>query len=110
MNTEGSGNLRIGDKLFVDLALGIRPWPTEYLKPDLVVLVEINWETLMRDELDSVDVKDSGGNQLFLSPTFFFTYRNWAVKGGVQIPVYQNLYGTQPEEDYRFKLAVEVHY
>ena len=38
------------------------------------------------------------------------TIRNWAIKGGVQLPLYHDLHGDQPEEDYRFKLAIELHY
>ncbi len=110
LNTRESSGLKVGDRFFADVAMGIRPWPAKYLKPDLVVLVELNWETSMRNEFDGLDVKDSGGNLLFISPSFFLTYRNWAVKGGVQIPLYQNLYGNQPGEDYRFKLAVEIHF
>lgn len=110
LNTEGSGDLEKGDRFFVDLAIGIRPWLVDYLKPDLVVLAELNWETLMRNKLDGAHIEDSGGSLLFISPSFFFTYRNWAVKGGVQLPVYQYLYGEQPEVDYRFKLAIETHY
>lgn len=109
LNTEGGGGLEKGDRLFADLAIGIRPWPTEYYRPDLVLIAEFNWETIMRDELNGLDVEDSGGDRLFLSPSFFFTYRNLAVKGGVQIPVYQDLNGGQPEVDYRFKLAAELH-
>jgi hypothetical protein len=110
INTRGSNDLRKGNILFTDIAIGIRPWPTEYLKPDLVVLLEMNWELLMKDHLKGTEIDDSGGNRLFVSPGFFFTYRNWALKGGVQIPVYQNMYGKQPDEDYRFSLSVELHY
>lgn len=110
LNTKGGGGLEKGDRFFADLAVGVRPTRTEYLKPDLVLIVELNWETLMEDELNGSDVGDSGGNRLFLSPSFFFTYRNVAVKGGVQVPVYQDLNGEQPEADYRFKLAVEGHF
>lgn len=108
-NTEGGGGLKKGDRFFADLALGIRPWHVEYIKPDLVLLAELNWETFQRDELSGVDIEDSGGDRLFVSPSFFFTYRNLALKGGVQLPVYQALKGEQPEEDYRFKLVVELH-
>jgi hypothetical protein len=110
VNTRGSGGLRKGNRFFADFSIGVRPWPPVYLKPDLVVLAELNWESIMRDSLDGTEVEDSGGNQLFFSPSFFLTYRNWAIKGGVQIPVYQNLYGEQPEDDYRFSFSVEIHY
>ncbi len=109
LNTRGSGNLKKGDRVFADLAIGIRAWATEYLKPDLVFMAEVNWESLMRDEFNGVDLNNSGGNRVFFAPSFFFTYRNWAVKGGVQIPLYQNLYGDQAEDKYRFKISVETH-
>ena len=109
LNTEDD-QFKVGDKIFADAAIGIRPWPTEYLEPDWVFLVETNWETQQRNELFGRDVSDSGGNSLFISPAFFFTYRNLAVKGGVQVPIYQNLYGNQPDIDYRFALGVEYHF
>ena len=109
LNSRDDG-LKIGDRFFADVAIGIRPRPTEYLKLDLVLLAELNWESRQRNELYGVDVGNTGGDLLFLSPSFFLTYRNWAVKGGVQLPVQHNLHGDQPEDDYRFKLAVELHY
>lgn len=109
LNTQND-QFKAGDKIFADVAIGIRPWLTEYLEPDWVFLVEMNWETQQRNELFEKDVSDSGGNLLFVSPGFFLTYRNWAVKGGVQVPVYQNLYGNQPEVDYRFALGIEIHF
>lgn len=110
LNTEGEGDLKVGDRLFIDAAIGIRPWLTEYLKPDLVVMTEFNWETWMKNELKGQDISDSGGDRLFVTPGFFLTYRNVALKGGVQIPIYRDLRGDQPEEDYRFVSAVEFHF
>ena len=109
LNTQDD-QFKAGDKIFADVAIGIRPWLTEYLEPDWVFLVEMNWETQQRNELFEKDVSDSGGNLLFVSPGFFLTYRNWAIKGGVQVPVYQNLYGNQPEVDYRFALGIGIHF
>ena len=109
LNTEGSGGRRAGNVVFADFAIGIRPRKTVYLRPDLVVIAELNFESRDRNELFGVDVADSGGTRLFLSPSFFFTYRNWALKGGIQFPVDQDLNGNQPESDYRFSLAVETH-
>ncbi len=109
LNTEGGGGLRAGNGVFADLAIGIRTRRVEYLRPDLVVIAELNFEARDRNEFFGVDVADSGGTRLFLSPSFFFTYRNWALKGGIQFPVDQDLNGNQPESDYRFSLAVESH-
>lgn len=109
INTKGSSGRKAGDRFFADLAAGIRPWPPEYLRPDLVVLVELNCEYLKKTELNGTDIADSGGKRMFFSPAFFLTYRNWAVKAGVQLPVYQDMNGEQTGTDYRFKLAVELH-
>ncbi len=109
LNTEGGGGLHAGNAVFADLAIGIRTRGVEYLRPDLVVIAELNFESQDRNELFGVDIADSGGTRLFLSPSFFYTYRNWALKGGIQFPVNQDLNGNQPESDYRFSLAVETH-
>jgi len=109
LNTEGGGGLRAGNVVFADFAIGIRPRKTKYLRPDLVLIAELNFESRDRNELFGVDVADSGGTRLFLSPSFFYTYRNWALKGGIQLPIDQDLNGNQLESDYRYSLAVESH-
>ena len=105
LNTEGGGNLDKGDKIFLDLVGGIRPLLTGYREADTVVFLELNWERAARDTLAGADVTDSGGWELFLSPGIFWTYRNYAVTSGLQIPIAENLNGAQPTSDYRFRLS-----
>ncbi len=105
LNTEGGGNLEKGDKVFLDIVGGVRPVLSEYRDADTVLFLELNWERAARDSLAGADVTDSGGWELFLSPGIFWTYRNYAVTSGLQIPVVENLNGAQPTSDYRFKLA-----
>ncbi len=89
-------DVRKADKLYLDGAVGIRPWLTEYLKPDLVLLMELNYES-------------KGGYRVyFLSPALFFTYRNLAIKGGIQIPVEKSERAKGVES--RSALSVEVHF
>lgn len=109
LNTEGEDNIEVGDRFFADVAIGIRPRLSEYLEPDLVLLTELNWISTQKSTIGGSTIDNSGGDQLFVSPGFFFTYRNWAVKGGVQIPVFQNLNGDQVKDNYRFALAFELH-
>ncbi len=85
-------DIRRGDKLYIDGAVGIRPWLTEYLKPDLVLLTELNYES------------EGGYNAYFLSPAFFFTYRNVAIKGGIQIPL------KSEDVEKRSAISVEIHF
>jgi hypothetical protein len=104
LNTEGGGNLDKGDKIFLDLVGGVRPLLTGYREADTVVFLELNWERAARDSLAGADVTDSGGWELFLSSGIFWTYRNYAVTSGLQIPIAENLNGAQPTSDYRFRL------
>ncbi|NIA29914.1 MAG: hypothetical protein GWP06_08405 [Actinobacteria bacterium] len=108
LNSKGN-TIRFGNRFFADAAFGVRPWLTEYLKPDLVVMVELNWEAMQPNKIDNQIVANSGGDQLFLSPGIFFTLRNWAIKGGLQIPLLQKLNGLQRETNYRYALAIELH-
>ena len=105
LNTEGGGNLDKGDKVFLDIVGGVRPVLTEYRNADTVLFLELNWERAARDSLRGANVTNSGGWEMFLSPGIFWTYRNYAVTSGLQIPVAENLNGAQPTSDYRFKLT-----
>ncbi len=107
LNTEGGGGLEKGDRQFLDIVGGVRPVLSGYLEPDAVVFLELNWENAGRDNLAGADVANSGGWELFLSPGIFATYRNVALRTGVQIPIAHGLNGTQSESDYRFKFEVK---
>ncbi|NIA02726.1 MAG: hypothetical protein GWO88_00720 [Planctomycetia bacterium] len=98
-----------GDKLLLDLVGGIRPNPTGYLEPDTVWLLELNTEFGQRAELGGRELSNTGGTEVFLSPGIFWTKRNFAIKAGVQVPVYHDLNGTQAKSDYRARLIFEWH-
>ena len=109
-NTEGAGGLEKGDKQFLNLVGGIRPVLTEYKEPDTVLMLELNWENAGRDDRDGTSLANTGGWELFLSPVVWWTYRQVAVRGGVQIPVASGLNGTQPTTDYRVRLEFIYHF
>lgn len=104
LNTEGGGGLEKGDRQFLDVVGGVRPVLTQYLQPDAVIYLELNWENADRDTLNGISVGNTGGWELFLSPGLFVTYRNMALRTGIQIPVSSGLNGRQASSDYRFKL------
>ena len=106
-NTEGGGGLEKGDRQFLDLVGGVRPVLTGYLEPDAVVFLELNWENAGRDERNGADIANTGGWELFLSPGIFATYRNIALRTGIQIPIAEGLNGNQPTSDYRFKFELK---
>lgn len=108
-NGDGDQGLQRGDKLLFDLVGGIRFKPTGYLQPDWVWMVELNGEYSERAQRNGVKIADSGGSEWFVSPGLMWTYRNVAVKTGVQIPVASNLNGAQVDSDYRATLELEFH-
>ena len=110
LNTEGAGGLEQGDKLFVDLVGGVRPVLSGYLEPDTVFFVELNWEYAGRDELSGVALAGTGGWELFIAPAIWWTYRQIAIKGGVQIPIAGSLDGNQPSSDYRVLTELVYHF
>ena len=110
LNTEGAGGREKGDRAFLDLVGGIRPVLSEYNEPDTVLMLELNWEYAERDELNGAAVADSGGSELFLSPVVWWTFQQVAVRGGVQIPIAENLKGVQAASDYRGLIELVYHY
>jgi hypothetical protein len=61
-------------------------------------------------ELGGSTVSDSGGNTIWLGPSLLFSYRNIMVKGGIQMPVFQDLQGNQERDDFRAVFAIEYHF
>ena len=108
-NGEDDSGLRRSDALLLDLVGGIRPRPTGYLEPDTVWLLELNGEHLRPAERNGQTVAGSGRTEWFVSPGLFWTLRNFAVKAGVQLPVYSARRGDQPRSDWRARLILEWH-
>jgi len=106
---ENDAGLRLGDKWLIDFVLGWRPTLPEYKKPDTVWLLELNSEFADKAEFRGASQVNSGGNEWFLSPGIFWTYRNFAIKSGIQIPIASNLNGMQAKSDYRFRATFEWH-
>jgi len=109
-NTEGGGGLEKGDKQFLNLVGGVRPALSAYDEPDTVLMLELNWERSARDDLNGAALADTGGWELFVSPVVWWTYRQLAIRGGVQIPIAHNLNGNQPSSDYRARIEFVYHF
>ncbi len=109
-NTRGSGGLEKGDRQFLNLVGGIRPFLTEYRKPDTVLMLELNWERAGRDRRAGAMVPNTGGWEMFLSPVVWWTCRQLAVRGGAQIRVEKSLKGIQPASGVRGRLEVVYHF
>ncbi|MBI4530020.1 MAG: transporter [Candidatus Latescibacteria bacterium] len=98
VKTEAKGFV-FGDVLNYDLAFGYRIYPSlyeRYPQPYSTVYLEVNGQYSREDTLDGEKVPDSGGHTLLLSPGLqFVPFGSLAVEASVQVPVVQNLHGTQ---------------
>jgi Putative MetA-pathway of phenol degradation len=93
---QSSDDLTLGEKLKYNLVGGIRPVKSGYLKPDLVLLVELNGVFSRKNQLNGNDLQRSGGNTLAVAPGFLLSYRNIMLKGGMQFGVASTKYETDP--------------
>ena len=109
-NGRNDAGVERGDKILIDFVGGIRPNLTGYLETDIVWLLELNGEFGKRARFNGSELANTGGTEWFVSPGIFWTQRNFAIKAGVQIPVYSNLNGNQNESDYRAKMTFEWHF
>ncbi len=109
LKTEGSNNIRVGHQFLANMAFGLRPWLGEYTDPDFIIMTELNWKGQLKSTLSGTSLANSGGHRLFVAPGFTLIYRNWGLRGGVQIPIYQELNDNQRSDDYRFSLVAELH-
>ena len=110
LNTESSGNLEKGDRQFLNLVGGVRPRLSGYYEPDTVLMLELNWERGDRDQLNGATLDDTGGWELFVSPVLWWTYRQFAFRGGLQIPIDEDLNGRQLSSDYRATMEFVYHF
>ena len=95
--------------MFYDVAWGVRPVRSGYERPDLVELVEANGRTAGKAVLEGVEIPNTGGRRLSVSPGFLLSLRNVMLKGGVNIPVSWRLNGVQENPDPEIVIGVEFH-
>ena len=108
-NGTTTAGLKRGDKTLLDFVIGLRPTLSGYTEPDMVYLLELNGELGDSATLNGNTVANTGGDEWFISPGFMWTIKNFAVRGGVQLPISNKLNGSQEKSDYRAKLSFEWH-
>jgi len=110
-NTEAH-NFEFGDILKYTIAYQKRilPWelPDEGLYTQFNAVLELNgeWKQKNRNESGSVDA--SGGNTIYLSPGLQVASKRFVAETSVQLPVFQDLNGTQVETDYVMIASLRV--
>lgn len=101
-------DFRFGNVLSYDAAAKFRIFPASFAGRSngrlLYFFLELNGTNEEKSVFQDRKVNDSGGWQLFLSPGFQWLAReNLVLEAGVQIPVRQELNGTQLGTDFNFR-------
>ena len=103
-----------GDLFLYDLALGFRLHPEVFRSMSdqtVVAYLELNGEVAGRDEVGGAENPDSGGQVLFLSPDLQWVVTPWLLfEASVQVPVVQDLNGSQLEHETRFQLGTRYRF
>ena len=96
-----------GNQFTYGLTLGIRPHKPDYYKPDFVFLLESTGNMHQGFTEEETNIKISSGNTIDIAPTFVLSYRNAAIRGGVQFGVLNS--GSSAKTDVNAKIAIEIH-
>ena len=107
LRTEAN-DFKFGNVLNYDATAKFRVYPARYGNKfpahDLFVFLEVNGAAVQKAESSGSKVDNSGGHEIFLAPGFqFFLLQNLIIEAGVQVPVLQNLNGTQLGTDFSFR-------
>ena len=73
-------------------------------------ILEANLRTTGRDMVTGVENLNSGGTVFFLLPGLQFETGRWIFDVAVQIPAYQDLYGTALEEGPTFRTGIRANF
>lgn len=103
-------DFRQGDRLRYDLAYRYRLWPRRFGKRLLQLngLLELNGQWSDRNEEDGRRIADSGGHVLFVAPGLQLAAKSWILEASVQVPVAQDLHGSQVDQDFVAVLSVRI--
>ena len=96
-----------GNKFTYGLTLGIRPHKPDYYKPDFVFLLESTGNFQQESTADGTEIKIPNGNNIDIAPTFVLSYRNMALRGGVQFGLLNS--GSAEKTNVNGKIAIEIH-
>ena len=105
-------SVNYGDRFAYNFALGYRLSPRiyrTYPSPQVNVYLELNGLTTMSNELNGLSLENSGGTTLLLSPGIqYIGGRKWLVEGSIQLPIVENLNGSQLETDIIVSLGTRI--
>ncbi len=111
-NTEANG-FEFGDEFRFDASLPSRLWPRELgagVPGFLYGVIETNLLHQAKNEIGGTKDPNSGGTKLFLSPGLQYVTKRWVLEAIVQLPVVQDLNGTELEDDFIVRTGFRVNF
>lgn len=85
-----------------------KQWRKDYPHWDWRFFAEMTGEVSNKVRVDGVRMPSTGGHQIFLGPTMLGIYKNYAIEGGVQFPIYRDV-GAHFQRE-RFRYAINFSY
>ena len=99
--------MKPGDEINYDLTFGYRLNNINYYKPDYVIYLEFLGKHQFSSKINNSAIDQSGGNSWAIAPTLMFTYRNYALRAGVEFKIGESGYINSPNTN--FKVSIEMH-
>ncbi len=99
--------LKPGNQLTYSATLGYRPINTSYYKPDIVFFLEGLGKFQQHSTRNGETIPGTGGQTWSVVPSFMLTYKNVALRGGVEFGLAGVRYLDKPETNY--KIILEWH-
>ena len=99
--------IKPGDEITYDVTFGYRLTKLSYYKPDLVVFLEFIGKHQFSSESNNEVIDITGGDSFAVAPTLMFTYRNYAVRTGIELGIGESGYIKRPKTN--FKISIEMH-
>ncbi len=72
----------------------------------LMLLFEFDGIYAQRDKLLGIKDPNSGGNTLYFGPVLYYANKRLIFQAGLQVPVYQKLFGIQSKISYQLSISV----
>jgi len=106
-------NIELGNVFKADASLQYRVWPTELTAATDSFLFAVLEANLLHEEettIGGISQSNSGGTTLFISPGIQYAAKTWIAEAAVQLPVVQNLGGTQLEKDFIARASMRLNF
>jgi hypothetical protein len=78
-----------------------RAWRTEPNRWDWRLLAEMTGERSGDFQKSGLEIPKSQSHQIFIGPSTLGVYKQYAIQGGIQFPIYQDVGSLLPKENYR---------